>query len=161
MPAGRRQLSAGRQLDTYELRGDRRDRDRGVQIRRAGGARVRAHGDAAALEQRRADREVREHAAKLKTIAGLAPPNLCADVRAWRASGYGELPATSVQFDAKFEPAWVAIGLDPEALHSYENPATKALAHRNEQIEEQLFDGEARVTETSYETIMDALELWP
>ena len=40
-------------------------------------------------------------------------------------------------------------------------PSAKALAHRSRQVEEQLFEGEARVTETSYETIMDALELWP
>jgi len=106
-------------------------------------------------------KKVHEHAAKLRTVARLAPPNLCADVRAWGAGGYQALPATTVQFDAQFEPAWVAIGLDPEGLRSYESPSAKALAHRNDQIEEQLFDGEARVTETSYETIMDALELWP
>ncbi len=106
-------------------------------------------------------KEIREHAAKLRTVAGLAPPNLCADVRAWAADGFQTLPATTVKFDAKFEPAWVAIGLDPEALRSYESATAKALAHRNDQIEAQLFEGEARVTESSYETIMDALELWP
>lgn len=106
-------------------------------------------------------KEVREHAAKLKVVAGLAPPNLCADVRAWAADGYHSLPASTVQFDARFEPAWVAIGVVPSGLRRFENPPAKALARRNEAVEEQLFDGEARVTETSYEPIMDALDLWP
>jgi hypothetical protein len=106
-------------------------------------------------------KEVREHAQDLTTVAALSAPNLCADVAAWKAGGYSSLPATTVQFDQKFEPSWVKIGLLPEGLGRFESGATKALARRALEVEEALEDGEARVTETSYEPIMDALELWP
>jgi hypothetical protein len=106
-------------------------------------------------------REVREHAQDLTTVAALAPPNLCADVAAWKASGYHSLPSSTLQFDKKFEPSWVKIGLLPEGLGRFESGATRALARRALQIEELLEDGEARVAETGYEPIMDALELWP
>jgi hypothetical protein len=104
---------------------------------------------------------VHEHAAKLKTVADLAPPNLCGDIRAWAADGFTALPASTVGFDAKFEPSWVAIGLLPNGIGRFESASAKALARHSEQLEEQLIDGEARVAETSYETIMDALELFP
>jgi hypothetical protein len=105
--------------------------------------------------------EVRTHAQSLTTVAALAPPNLCADVRAWGATGYATLPPSTVEFDQKFEPSWVSIGTIPEGLGRVENAATKTLARQNEQVEAKLFEGEARVTETSYETIMDELDLWP
>lgn len=106
-------------------------------------------------------REVHAHAQDLQTVAALAAPNLCADVKAWSAVGFQTLPASTVQFDQKFEPAWVAIGDVPEGLARFESPAAKTLARRVQQVEAALFEGEARVTETSYEPIMDALDLWP
>jgi hypothetical protein len=103
---------------------------------------------------------VRGYAAKLKALAGLAPPNLCADVRAWAASGYKTLPASTLRFDAIFLPAWVAIGLLPGPLKPFESSAQKSVLVRSNALEEELTEGEARAVE-SWGKIMNELELEP
>ncbi|HEX3519403.1 MAG TPA: hypothetical protein VHT29_10255 [Solirubrobacteraceae bacterium] len=103
---------------------------------------------------------VRAYAAKLKVLADLAPPNLCADVRAWAASGYETLPASTLHFDAIFLPAWVAIGLLPGSLKPFESSAQKGVLARSNALEVELTDGEARAVE-SWGKIMNELELEP
>jgi hypothetical protein len=105
-------------------------------------------------------RAVSDYAGKLKTLLSLPTPDLCADVRAWAASGYRTLPADTVAFDAKFMPAWVALGSLPRQLAAGESPATRSLRHRAERIEAALADGEARAV-AHYTLIMNALTLWP
>ncbi len=100
------------------------------------------------------------YASKLNTLAKLAVPHLCADVRAWVASGYKTLPASTVAFDAKFVPAWVAIGLIPQQLSPYESSAQKGLIARSHTIESQLSEAEARAVE-KWSSIMDELNLQP
>jgi hypothetical protein len=96
----------------------------------------------------------------LKTILGLPAPNLCGEVKAWAASGYRALPASTVAFVGKFMPAWVALGYLPAQLARYEGPTAKPLAHRSEQLETELTEGEARAVE-HWGEIMNALVLWP
>lgn len=103
---------------------------------------------------------VRGYAAKLKVLAGLAPPHLCADVRAWVAGGYKSLPASTVRFDALFLPAWVALGELPSALKPFEGPEEKSMLTRSHDLELELIDGEARAVE-SWGKIMNELELEP
>ncbi len=103
---------------------------------------------------------VRGYAAKLKVLAGLAPPHLCADVRAWVAGGYKSLPPSTVRFDALFMPAWVALGELPAALKQYERPEEKSMLTRSHDLEFELIDGEARAVE-SWGKIMNELELEP
>ena len=97
---------------------------------------------------------------KLKTLSTLAAPELCADVRAWAANGFQTLPASTVRFDQRFMPAWVALGELPASLAAYESPAEGALVRRSNQLEAQLTDGEARAVE-SWGRIMNALVLNP
>lgn len=103
---------------------------------------------------------VRSYVGDLKTILSLPTPNLCGDVRAWAASGYTTLPASTVTLVAKFMPAWVALGYLPAQLARYESSSARTLARRSAPLEEQLTEGEARAVE-HWGAIMDTLELWP
>ncbi len=106
-------------------------------------------------------KEAHEHAAKLRTVAGLAPPNLCADVRAWAPAGSARCPRARSSSTRSSNRRGSRSACIPKGSARYESASAKALARRSRQVEEQLIEGEARVTESSYETIMDALELWP
>jgi hypothetical protein len=103
---------------------------------------------------------VRAYTTHLKTVLSLPAPNLCGDVKAWAADGFHSLPASTVSFDAKFMPAWVAVGRLPPQLSVYESGSVKALAGRSAPLEQQLNEGEARAVE-HWGDIMDTLELWP
>jgi hypothetical protein len=94
------------------------------------------------------------------TMVSLPAPSLCADVRAWAASGYRQLPASTVAFVGKFMPAWVGAGLLPAQLSQYETPATRALAARTKPLEQDVAEAEARAVE-HWGEIMNALSLWP
>jgi hypothetical protein len=103
---------------------------------------------------------VRGYAAKIKVLADLAPPNLCADIHAWAASGYKTLPGSTIRFDAVFTPAWVALGLLSGSLKPFESSAQKSVLVRSNALEVELTDGEARAVE-SWGKIMNELELEP
>jgi hypothetical protein len=103
---------------------------------------------------------VHSYANKLKTVLSLPAPNLCTEVKAWAASGYHALPASTVTFVGKFIPAWVALGYLPPQLARYESGAARALAKRAAPLEQELSEGEARGVE-HWGWIMDTLNLWP
>jgi hypothetical protein len=75
--------------------------------------------------------EVQSYASRLKVLASLTRPNLCADVRGWAASHYTALPASNVAFDRRFVPSWVSLGEVPASLARYENAEAHALARRS------------------------------
>jgi hypothetical protein len=100
------------------------------------------------------------YAGKLTTLSTLAAPNLCADIRAWAASGYKALPATTVRFDQRFVPAWVALGELPARLASYERPDERGTLQRSGQLEEKLTNFEAQAVET-YGALMNTLGVSP
>jgi hypothetical protein len=101
---------------------------------------------------------LQSYVAKLNTLSSLTAPNLCADVRAWVASGYQTLPASTVSFDAVYTPAWVALGELPSALTPFESPDERALLRASNRAETLLTEAEAGAVET-YAGILDALEL--
>jgi len=103
---------------------------------------------------------VHGYVAQLRTLAALAPPNVCADVRSWAASGFKTLPATTVAFDARFMPSWVALGELPRSLGQYESAEGRGLARRSAQRESELSEFEAREVET-WGHIMNTLILFP
>jgi hypothetical protein len=105
-------------------------------------------------------REVAEYVAHARTALSLPQPNLCADVRAWAASGFQTLPASTLSFAPRFMDVWEQIGFLPESLARYESPADRALAARAEAIEERVSALEAAEVET-WGRIMRALDLWP
>jgi len=122
-------------------------------IRAAGGLR---------WSNRRLTSTVHSYVGKLKVLIALAPPNVCADIRAWVASGYQTLPATTVRFDQQFMPNWVAIGELPSGLLApYERTAQRPLVKRTNALEEQLTEFEANDGVETWWNIMNALVLNP
>jgi hypothetical protein len=105
-------------------------------------------------------RELRSYVTRLRAMAGLTVPALCADVRSWAAGGYRTLSAATTSFSPRFLGAWVAVGVLPAGLSRTEGSAERALAARAGALESALADFEARAVETWGE-IMSALELNP
>jgi hypothetical protein len=103
---------------------------------------------------------VHSYAAKLRTLTQLAAPDLCADIRSWAASGYRRLPSSTVQFNQRFVPAWVALGELPAQLGPYERSDVRGTVHRSSQLEEKLSNFEAEAVET-YNRLMNALRVFP
>jgi hypothetical protein len=105
---------------------------------------------------------IQSYTGKLRVLSTLAAPNVCADVRAWVASGYRTLPASTVRFDQQFMPNWVAIGeLPARLLTPYERPGETAVLRRTNQLEARLTDFEAGAGVEIWSQIMDTLVLQP
>ena len=104
---------------------------------------------------------VQAYAGKLKVLNRLAPPNVCADVRAWVDSGYRTLPASTIRFDQEFMPNWVAIGELPAGLAPFERSGQKAVLRRTNQLEAQLSEFEAEDGVETWSQIMNALVVNP
>jgi hypothetical protein len=105
-------------------------------------------------------RKIHGYASKLKTISRLAPPNLCGDVKAWAASGFHSLPASTVRFGQQFMPNWVALGETPSLLKRYAGRDERTLLKRTHSLELRITDFEARAVET-WGKIMETLVLYP
>jgi hypothetical protein len=106
-------------------------------------------------------RAVRSYASKLNVLTTLAAPNVCADVRAWVASGYRTLPASTVRFDRLFMPNWVAIGELPPQLARYERPGQAAILRQTNRFEARLTETEANAGVETWGQIMNTLVLQP
>ena len=105
-------------------------------------------------------RAIQAYVAKGRVLSSLAVPHLCADVRAWVASDFETLPASTASFAPRFMSAWVAPGYLPAALSPYETGEGRTLAHRTAQLEQQWTEFEAYEVET-WGKIMNALVLQP
>lgn len=105
-------------------------------------------------------RTIHTYAASLHTLAGLKAPDVCGDVRAWAHGGFGAASPTTVAFDARFMPAWVAVGELPPGLSASESGEARSLAGRARGYEAQLSELEAHAVEIWGEG-MNTLELWP
>ena len=105
-------------------------------------------------------RTIHAYVAKVRTLITIGEPSLCADVRAWAASGFHALPAATLAFAPRFIGAWVAPGELPAALAHYETAEERPLLARTRRLEEQFSNLEAREVET-WGQIMNALALWP
>lgn len=106
------------------------------------------------------NRAIGSHVRDLRTLLGLQTPDICADVKAWAASGFTTLPARTVRFAHVFIEGWVRAGNQPSQLRASEAAPERALADRAEQIEWHITDFESEAVET-WGKIMDALVLWP
>lgn len=86
-------------------------------------------------------------------------PNLCADLSAWKASGYTTLPQTTVQFRKNFYENYVGVGFLPKRLLApFLRPSQSALIRRSQRYEEGIAEVEAFEVETFGE-IIDLLGL--
>jgi len=107
------------------------------------------------------NRKVDDYAAKFKTLAALELPDVCGDVRAWAASGYKTLPASTTQFDERYKANDVGIGEVPARLLApYESPREHGVLALTRQCERELVEAEARAVEP-WSKILDTLNLQP
>lgn len=86
------------------------------------------------------------------------PPDVCGDLRAWKASGYTALPSTTIHFRKTFYENYVGVGFMPPQLARLVPASQKALAQRSRRYEEALAEFEAHEVETFGE-IIDLLGL--
>jgi hypothetical protein len=103
------------------------------------------------------------NAVRRYTRQGLAevrtpPPDVCGDLRAWKASGYRVLPASTIHFRQTFYENYVGVGFMPTQLARLVPASQKALAQRSRHYEEALAEFEAHEVETFGE-IIDLLGL--
>jgi hypothetical protein len=104
---------------------------------------------------------VQTYVGNLRVLNALATPNVCADVRAWVASKYQTLPASTTRFDQQFMPNWVAIGLVPGGLSPFELSSQRAILRRTNALEDQLTEFEAGDGVETWWNLMNALVLNP
>lgn len=86
------------------------------------------------------------------------PPDVCGDLRAWKASGYKTLPESTVRFRKTFYENYVGVGFMPRQLARFVPSSQKALVQRARHYEEALAEFEAHEVETFGE-IIDSLGL--
>jgi hypothetical protein len=99
------------------------------------------------------------YATKLEGFSTLALPDICADVKAWAATGYATLPASTVSFDKGFyaydiEAEEVSLRL----LRPYESATEASLVRRTQRLEAPLAEFEAEAV-SDYSEILDSLKL--
>jgi hypothetical protein len=102
-------------------------------------------------------------AVRTYTRQGLAevrtpPPDVCGDLRAWKASGYKTLPESTVRFRKTFYENYVGVGFMPRQLARFVPSSQKALVQRARHYEEGIAEFEAYEVETFGE-IIDSLGL--
>jgi hypothetical protein len=85
-------------------------------------------------------------------------PDVCGDLRAWKASGYTTLPATTIHFKQTFYENYVAIGFMPKQLARFVPASLKPLVQGARRYEEALAEFEAHEVET-FGSIIDSLGL--
>jgi hypothetical protein len=85
-------------------------------------------------------------------------PDVCGDLRAWKASGYTALPATTIHFRKTFYENYVGVGFMPNQLKRLVPASLKALVQRARHYEEAIAEVEAFEVETFGE-IIDSLGL--
>jgi hypothetical protein len=100
-------------------------------------------------------RLVRAELSELERLVSTPPPDVCADMRAWAASGYQTLPPGTFASQKLFadEPAGGSL---EASIRSLEDPAQKALARRRKRVSHRLAKRLEHVLSDSA-ALMDAL----
>jgi hypothetical protein len=109
----------------------------------------------------RLTRAVKTFTTKLAGLTKLATPDVCADIRAWAASGYQTVPASTVAFDKHYyatSPDAEEVPLIIDLVMPYAVPADVPVLHRVERLETRLGEAEAQAVE-AYSRLIISLEL--
>jgi hypothetical protein len=103
---------------------------------------------------------VRSYSRQLRKQSQLAIPDVCAEVRAWVASGFHALPAGTRRFNLAM-PDYVGMGMLPSGLIApFVTPGQRSVLARTRQLEDDIIEFEAFAVET-WGQIMDELALNP
>jgi hypothetical protein len=103
-------------------------------------------------------RDVDGYAASVHELSVLPLPGLCGDLRAWAASGYSAIPATTTQFDRHVE-AIEGHPLKLALLAPYEGPAQRALAARVAGLEARFEELEGELSQKWFDETLETLAL--
>jgi hypothetical protein len=109
---------------------------------------------------RKLERTVRSYATELKAQTKLTIPNLCADLKAWVASGYTALPASSAHFVQQIHAiiAGPGPGEVPLTLFApYQRPNEKTIIRRTTRLEAELTRSQTAILEATLSQISRAL----
>jgi hypothetical protein len=109
---------------------------------------------------RKLEHTVRSYATQVKAQAKLSMPNLCAALKAWVASGYTTLPASSVHFAEQVDAILTGPGPGKVPLMlfaPYERPDEKTVIHQTKQLEVELNKSQLALLETTLSQISRAL----
>jgi hypothetical protein len=106
----------------------------------------------------RLTRLAQSYARSLHELAALPMPNLCGDVRAWSASGFRTIPATTLGFDKRAESIETHT-IPPRLLAPYERPADKSILARTTRLETKLEHTETVVGFNDWDSLLETLGL--
>jgi hypothetical protein len=103
-------------------------------------------------------RAAQSYARNLHGFATLPLPNLCADVRAWKASGFQVVPATTTTLDLR-EQALELNPLSPRLLAPYERGADASLLTSTLRLEKAIEENEFEAGQTDWIQLLQTLGL--
>jgi hypothetical protein len=103
-------------------------------------------------------RAARRLAKGLLEMVALHVPDLCGDVRAWAATGFQTIPASTLRYDQHVEAIEVK-EIPRRLLRPYVQPADKALAKRDEQLAARFEELEIGRGFNDWDMLLETLEL--
>lgn len=103
-------------------------------------------------------RIARHYAKTLEGLAALPLPNLCADVREWKASDFRTIPATTRQLDERAE-SLEGHTIPPRLLAPYERPADRGIVAQTTRLETGLERTETVVGFSDWDMLLETLGL--
>jgi hypothetical protein len=106
----------------------------------------------------RLTRMAQSYASGLHELAGLPMPDLCADVAAWKASGFKTVPAVTTSLDRRVE-AIETKSLPASLLARYERPQDKGLEAQIVRLETKLEHTETVVGFSDWDLVLETLGL--
>ena len=98
------------------------------------------------------------YAKSLQQLAALPMPDLCGDARAWRASGFQTVPATTLRFDAHVESI-EGHSIPARLLAPYEQAADRGTLARTTRLEADLEHLEFEAGVEDWMALLDAVGL--
>jgi hypothetical protein len=94
----------------------------------------------------------------LNEMMALSVPEVCADVRAWTASGYRTIPSSTLRFDAHVEAINVEIP-SPKLADPYLVPSDRALVPKLEHLITRFDELEFSTGQNYWDTLLETLSL--
>lgn len=98
------------------------------------------------------------YAKSLLELAALPLPHICADVRAWSASGFHTVPAATLAFDRRAE-AIEGHSISPRLLAPYEQPADRGTLEQTTRLESKLEGTELGAGMNDWNKLLETLGL--
>jgi hypothetical protein len=104
------------------------------------------------------NRIARHYAKTLEGLAALPLPNLCANVREWKASDFRTIPAATLQLDESAE-SLEGHTIPPRLLAPYERPADRSIVEQTTRLETELEHTETVVGFSDWDMLLETLGL--